>query len=452
MCGIPLRLTVACGVAVVMYCSSAPAQESPQSHPEKDALYGAVDPFNVFHQRKTFAAAAGIDSQLDEREFLTEKGKKDGEGFTRSFDAWEAMLLFDADKDGMIGWLEAAEYRLTLRSVFIMRFDKNRNLRFEPEERLAVIDALKDANLVQWLRDQDGDAVKEEKSISKSQTNPGDPARPQQTAEEREREIDQEELEYDRRAMEALASEPEAWLSRDDEKRGMASMGVFLLLDQDGDGRVNQKDEILQGRRLRQSRRVDCERELEKVVEKFDLNGNGKLDPEESEILKKERWADAAIWFDKDYHGVVDLKQLGFSEEQILEFEEHPERCYSHLVIRLDEEEQREFEKSHEYRHLQLLEKLDEDGDGVLSDQENEPLYRMESIAAALRSKDPQALQRIYGAYRSEYWWEFDGDGDGKLNENEVVFLNTAFTKETRGKAPITNYPHDPWNDRSHLP
>lgn len=441
---------------MVAVCFSALAQERPDPREAvpSDIIAGAVDPFNVFHQRKTFELLAGVDSQMDEREFKEDREKKVGEGFTRPFDTWDALLLFDTDKDGMIGWLEATEYRLALRSVCLSRFDEDRDKRLQREERVALLATLNEANLLQWLRDRNNETGKPQ---------PEPPVQPMQDGprvvvlksyEETSKEINERDMEEDRRALALLASEPEPWLSRDDEKRELANRGVFMLEDQDGDGVANEKDWVLQGQRLKQVRRINRERAMEKALETFDVNRNGKLDPEESGYIKQKKWNSYAGYFDKHSHGTIDLGKLGLDDETIRVILEHPERMEWYPIVQLNAEERRAFEASDDYESLMIQREFDENGDGVHSDQEGEPLYRMGGMWNSLKNDEgkPEELRRYYGDYRSEYWRDFDGDGDGKLNENEVAVLNAAFLRESRGKAPITNYPYNPWDDKSHLP
>lgn len=426
-------------ISMIGFCLSALAQDAPKHEPstnwfEKEILYGPIDRLNLYHQRNLFHVLAGADAQIDEKEFITEQNKLRSQSFSRPYDTWAALQLFDANENDRIEWMEAFEYRRTMQSLFLARSDWNRDYQLNPMERESLLAALKGADLVQWLRDRDHLDPRPNGGME---------------VDERYMESTREMREQDRRALELLASEPEPWLSDDDEKRHLASSGLFYINDQDGDGDVTGKDSVLYGQRMREVLKIDCKRELEEALREYDKNGNGTLDPQESDALNAERRAEHAISYDADFTGVFNLNDL--EEEARRTIQNNPKSPFLRFVVHLDEAEESAFRKSSDYAYLLILDEFDADRNAVLNVEERESMNRHLSIRDTLDRADPDQLRGIYGEYRSEYWWQFDTDANGKLSENELATLNAAFKHETRGKAPVTQYPFNPWDDTSHL-
>lgn len=65
--------------------------------------------YNPVVERIKFFTAAGKDSELNDKEFNSDRSK--GNGFVRKTDSWSAMLRYDKDRNRTIDWFEADAYR-----------------------------------------------------------------------------------------------------------------------------------------------------------------------------------------------------------------------------------------------------------------------------------------------------------------------------------------------------
>lgn len=356
--------------------------------------------------------------ELDETEFKASRIAVNH--FVRSFDSWEAMMLFDADKNGTIHWLEACGYRVALRDLLLSKHDLNKNKRLEGAEREAALKTVASLNpkeLTGFIPPRTKDSRPD-----KPGSIPGEAPEPlRNPLDDSHLDINERFREYDELSLRILATEEKPWASSDDLTRELATHGLYLIQDHDGDGVRTAADWDLFGRRLRESRRVDCQRDMQKAIDKYDVNANGRLDPEEIVERKKQVWFLLEQLFDRDQDG------------------------------ELDDDERREFESHASYRNRKLVEECDEDGDSLLNEAEYESLYRRGSIHEALATMNEADLEGLYGEYRSEYWWEFDLNKDEQLDDDEIRRLNEAFLKETKGKARITRYPFNPWDDTRHI-
>ena len=385
-----ILMAMSCGFGITF------TQYAPGQSIEKDLLHAAIDPLLIGDQRGAFIHAAGVDSELTESEFSADKDARNG--FARTFDTWPAILLFDNDQNRMIDWLEASDYRLTLRDRLLLQHDSNRNKRLEGSEREAALNALSTVDLCDYLRASitpKGPPKINDVELKENNNKPS------------LRDLSRRIRDRHEQALALIASEKEPWLSDDDETRLLATDGLFLTDDHDGDGATTKKDWELFGKRLRQRRRKDCERAMVKALAKYDINHNGILDP--AEAAESLRWNEMFMkkFCDRNQDGVVDSDRL-----------DHP--------AFLSWKERLEF---------------DDNRNGLLEDNENEALYRrhqldgyLEHVAAGSPHAD---INRLYALYRSEHWTEFDLDQDGEINDNELVSLHASFTRESRGLAPI---------------
>ena len=120
----------------------------------------------------------------------------------------------------------------------------------------------------------------------------------------------------------------------------------------------------------------------EKLLEKYDANKNGKLDPDEIEKAKADR-------------GQGDAKGARPGAEEM---------------------------------QTRMLKRFDKDGDGKLNDEEKaaakEAMKNRAGGAAGGRPNMEEAIKR------------FDKDGDGKLNDEEKAAARAAFQERRKGKKP----------------
>jgi len=83
--------------------------------------------------KETFAFLAGLDGQVDYAEWR--RGLRDGDGFLRGSEAWDAAVRFDADGDGRLSFPEAWAYLRVRRDDLLARFDADGDGRLAGPER-----------------------------------------------------------------------------------------------------------------------------------------------------------------------------------------------------------------------------------------------------------------------------------------------------------------------------
>ena len=71
-------------------------------------------PYNPMLERAKFFKAAGVDGELDEKEFAANRASSGG--FVRISDRWPAMLRFDKDANKRLDWFEASAFRQAMRT------------------------------------------------------------------------------------------------------------------------------------------------------------------------------------------------------------------------------------------------------------------------------------------------------------------------------------------------
>ena len=208
-----------------------------------------------------------------------------------------------------------------------------------------------------------------------------------------------------------------------------------------------------------------------RILEKYDTNKNGVLDPEEKAVFEKDREARRAEFikkFDTDGDG-----QLSDTERQAMREQmgamgmghgrhgmspEMRQRMLDKYDVnkngQLDPDEKAAFERDREARRAEFIKEFDTDGDGKLSDAEREAAREKypnmgrhgrhgggEMHARMLErydvnkngQLDPEekaAFERDREARRAEMMKRFDTDGDGKLSESERQAMREEFRKE----------------------
>lgn len=118
--------------------ATQPAAASKPAEPP-DMLVGAIDPYIAGAERTAFFQVAGVDNELDEKEFTA--GRKRG-GFIRRWDRWKAMLLFDKNRNGALDWFEVKAYRQDIRERVLAAFDANKDSALTGAERTTANEAL----------------------------------------------------------------------------------------------------------------------------------------------------------------------------------------------------------------------------------------------------------------------------------------------------------------------
>lgn len=117
-------------------CLTATAQTPatvPASAPTPDLCKGCISPYNPSAERQRFFAAAGVDNELTSGE--AEADRRRDKPFVRPFDRWEAMAKFDKNGSRTLDWFEADAYRRDVKKRVLGAFDANKDGRLAGPER-----------------------------------------------------------------------------------------------------------------------------------------------------------------------------------------------------------------------------------------------------------------------------------------------------------------------------
>ncbi|KPJ72584.1 MAG: hypothetical protein AMS14_07490 [Planctomycetes bacterium DG_20] len=353
------------------HAAEGPPPETPTGPrvPAKTALdlcKGAIDPYHPGPERMRFFQAAGVDSELDEKELNAARGKADS--FVRSYDRWSALLAFDKNRNARIDWFEADAYRQDIRKRVLAAFDANKDGHLKDQERRAA-----------------------NRSLARGVV-PG--ARSRIPGEEH------------------LPPPPESPYYRPDYD------ALRRKHDADGDGRLSPDE----WQALHKA--VQAERERWQL-DRYDKNRNGRLDEDEQKASQEERAAYARAMakraelraWDKNRNGKLDEdEQAAVSEykERIRRQMEEARRRYQEMIKKHDadgdgklneEERQAMYE---DYRRQAEVRRYDANQDGMLDQSEQKAL-----------AEDKAAQQRRMDAYRKWMLKNWDKDGDGELSIEE---------------------------------
>ena len=415
-------LSLAALVVLAWAAEPAGAQNGPTTKPAAkvpDVLAGAVDPYNPVTERARFFAAAGLDNELDAKEFAADKGKP--KAFVRTFDRWDAMIAFDKNANDALDWFEADAYRRNLRKRVLADFDKDRSGRLNGPERGQASRALLSGRLtrpavtsrpympIDWKTfDTDGDgklSAEERQAWSKASREAWimrrwdrnkDGVLDEEEYAAREKEL----AEYKRRTEEyrakakllrwdknkdgtldaeetAAMERRQAEWKRQLEEQRRRTKELIARFDKNGDGTLNNTE--------RQAMYADQRRQW---IEKYDTNGDGKIDDDERRAMyeKIRRESELRQW-DTNRDGELDDAERAAMEERQAEYKR----------------------RSEEYRRRALLRMWDANDDGELDAEETAAMERRQA-----RSK--RAAER----QRKQYLQEYDANGDGTVDADEA--------------------------------
>ncbi len=138
-----MKRMILTSLALALVFAVAPVT-SAQDEPAEMAR-GAIDPYVPGTQRAAFLRAAGVDSEMNEAEHEADSGKK--EAFVRSYDKWATMKLFDRNRNGSLDWFEADAYRRAVRQAVLNKYDINEDKKLTGPEREALNKALAEGKL-----------------------------------------------------------------------------------------------------------------------------------------------------------------------------------------------------------------------------------------------------------------------------------------------------------------
>ncbi|MFP4139236.1 MAG: hypothetical protein ACLFVH_06305 [Phycisphaerae bacterium] len=336
----------------------------------------AIDPYVPARERTRFLKNAGVDNELDTKEFAATQGK-DG-AFARIWDSWDALKKFDKDNNGTIDWFEADAYRRAGRKQVLAALDANKDGRLTGDERDKLNKALAAGKLP-------GQAVQAGRGSL--------PARLGGALN------DETRKKYD--------ADGDGKLSRDEMRRLWKDRQAAFVNkhDADGDGKLNADEmkaatkaamETVKGR-LRQ-----------RMMRQYDADGDGELNEEENaayEAAKKKLEDRLADWkkraaekraemikkYDTDGDGAISKDERRAAREAIRA--EYVKKYDTDGDGKVSREERRAAWK--EMRKKFILRRYDADGDGELSEEEKAKHQAdREAIRKRIRERARQWRQR----------------------------------------------------------
>lgn len=319
---------------------------------EEDAAKGAVDPYDAGAERTRFLAAAGVDSELDEKEFNA--SKEASEPFARKYDSWATIKGFDRNGNNTIDWFEADGYRKALRDAVLLAFDKDKDGKLADAEREAANKEL-----------AAGKAPRVAAPRRERPTSPGDDTQPNQP---RRGGGDNEN------PAPGQGNRGQGGRGRETPEQRAEALKKY---DADGDGELSREERQKQredaiaawreanpeeAKRFDERRAEETQRR-EAFTKKYDKDGNGELSREEV------REGMQAEWKERDPEGFARF------EKQRADFLKKYDADGNGELS--DEERRTGFEtvrKEAEAKMQELTKKYDKDGDGRLNREEREAI------------------------------------------------------------------------------
>ena len=288
--------------------------------------------YNLAAERDAFFRAAGVDGELDQKEFYASReahrlqiqGKDPGKAvfFVRTFEHWSSgkALKSDADGSGRLNWPEIIKYREGIRNQLLARHDRDRNGKlFGPERENANDQLRRDVRvpgrrwrpwrIARWDEDDDGKLDIDEqrdhdvwlkKQAEKKQAHDdlvqwdlnkdGKLDADEKAARDAEIKRRAEEQaarlkKWDRNGDGAL-DEEETYLADQcnvsDPRRTRRLMGRF---DRDRDGKITGKEE---NEMIAHYTREYAQHKRKQMLRRWDKNHDGRLDSRERAVMKYE--------------------------------------------------------------------------------------------------------------------------------------------------------------------
>jgi len=354
-------LLIAALLAAATGAAAAEPEKATTKPALKDICKDCVDPYNTVLERARFFTAAGVDSELDPKEFAKDKARSNG--FVRVFDTWEALLAFDKDANKVIDWFEADAYRRDVRKRVLSVYDTSGDGRLKGAERDAANKALAEGKVPAKLTS----TTKEPVVILG-----GSEDKPAQSP-----------------ATGTSPYSPWRW----------SEQARLRMFDKDRNGTLDaaEKAAITRWEADYTKRREESARQAARyravyaeMIKKHDSNGNGRIDADEREAFYADyRERARIIRWDTDGDG-----QLSAAEKQEMETK------------------QAEWKKrAEENRRKWMLQRWDKDKDGQMSTEET---AAMEAHQAEMKKRAEQ-----YRKEQAELREQHDENGDGQLDAME---------------------------------
>ncbi len=320
-----------------------------------DLARDAIAPYVPARERTRFLKNAGVDNELDAKEFAATQGKKNA--FARTWDSWDALVKYDKDNNRTIDWFEADAYRRAGR-----------------KRVLAALDANKDGRLTGDERD------KLNKSLASGRL-PGKAAAPAQGTQPVRRQgalDDETRKKYD--------ADADGKLSRDEMRRLWKDRQAAFVQkhDADGDGKLNEEE---MKAATKAAFEIVKSRVQQRMMRRYDTDGDGELSEEENaayEAAKKK------------------------TEERIAAFKQKAEKRRDEMIEKYDtdgdgaisEDERR---AAREAARAEIIEKYDTDGDGKVSREERRAAWKERRQKYILRRYDADGDGELNEDERAKY-------------------------------------------------
>jgi len=421
------------------------ASSQPARQPSiPDVLGGAIDPYQPGMERGRFFKAAGVDNELDVKEFAAARKLKGS--FVRKFDRWKALLAFDKNSNKHIDWFEAEAYRKNVRRRVLSAFDANRDGWLTGAERNAANAMLHAGQLPGKSPVPTRPVVIHVPTSGPADEEPDD--QPDGASDEmRERMLrlrqkvfakydtnDDGKIDDEERAamMDSVAAGAQAELDQLEAQKW----------DADGDGELNEQEaaemeSALAERKLRDQRASDL-----RNLRRWDANGDGELDEQETAVMDEARQRQEAArqsWRERSDLRMFDLDGNGQLDEQerlLADAEAVRRDIYAKAATRGDNGRQKWQATMAQWR----LRNFDADRDGQINEKEQAQAKEFEAklreTGQIFRRKmtdlngDGEITEAEQQAVRKEWqkagWRIFaksfrymDADGDGQISLNE---------------------------------
>lgn len=305
-----------------------------------DLARDAIDPYVPARERTRFLKNAGVDNELDAKEFAATQGKKNA--FARTWDRWDALVKYDKDKNGTIDWFEADACRRAVRKRVLAALDANKDGRLTGDERDALNKSLASGKLP-------GQAA----AIAQGT----------QPARRRGALDDETRKKYD--------ADGDGKLSRDEMRRLWKDRQAAFVQkhDADGDGKLNEDEMKAAGKAVMETFKGRME---QRMIRQYDTDGDGELNEEENaayEAAKKKMEDRLADW---------KKRAAEKRAEMIKKYDTDGDGAIS-------EDERR---AAREAARAGMLKKYDTDGDGKISREERRAAWKERRQEFILRRYD----------------------------------------------------------------
>jgi Ca2+-binding EF-hand superfamily protein len=435
-----LTLASLLSMSVFALAGAKPTVTVAPAKPAVDLAKGAVDPYDRIGERARFFRAAGVDNELDAKEFAAAQKIKDS--FVRSFDRWEWIRRHDKDNNGTIDWFEADAYRRGLRDRVLKAFDTDKDGKLKGAERDKANTALASGRVPgepasagrgasaatgarRWVSTGGAGQVGAGGSVQRSAGGWGY-TRPED--------------------LKAHDTDGDGELSNDERQamyKARQEQWRVTQHDKDKDGKLNDAEreamEAEKARRAEQIRkyREQAEQQRKEQLATYDTDGDGQLSNDERQAMYKamrEQWM--VKRHDKDKDGKLDDAEREAMEAEQARWAEQAKK----------------YREQAEQRRKEQLATYDADGDGKLSGAERQVMFKAmreqwQERSKVMRERSEQMRKdadadgdgQTSGGEWRDFWQKtrkkYDADADGQLDATERQKMMRGLYGESYGRS-----------------